>query len=67
MLGPSGCGKTTLMRTLVGVQVIDAGQLTLLGLPAGDPRLRSRLGYSTQEHAVYGEFVTDPVEEPAAV
>jgi ABC-2 type transport system ATP-binding protein len=56
LLGPSGCGKTTLMRTLVGVQVIDAGQLTLLGLPAGDPRLRSRLGYSTQEHAVYSDL-----------
>jgi len=37
LLGPSGCGKTTLMRTLVGVQVIDAGRVELLGLP------RSRL------------------------
>ena len=35
LLGPSGCGKTTLMRTLVGVQMIDAGQVELLGLPAG--------------------------------
>ena len=32
LLGPSGCGKTTLMRTLVGVQMIDAGQVELLGL-----------------------------------
>jgi ABC-2 type transport system ATP-binding protein len=56
LLGPSGCGKTTLMRTLVGVQVIDAGQVELLGLPAGDPRLRPRVGYATQEHAVYGDL-----------
>jgi ABC-2 type transport system ATP-binding protein len=56
LLGPSGCGKTTLMRTLVGVQVIDAGRMELLGLPAGDPRLRPRVGYATQEPAVYGDL-----------
>ena len=56
LLGPSGCGKTTLMRTLVGVQVIDGGQLELLGLPAGDPGLRSRVGYATQDPAVYSDL-----------
>jgi ABC-2 type transport system ATP-binding protein len=56
LLGPSGCGKTTLMRTLVGVQMIDAGRVELLGLPAGDPRLRPRVGYATQDHAVYGDL-----------
>ncbi len=53
LLGPSGCGKTTLMRTLVGVQEVSAGQVTLLGLPAGHPALRARIGYSTQDPAVY--------------
>jgi ABC-2 type transport system ATP-binding protein len=56
LLGPSGCGKTTLMRTLVGVQQISAGEVTLLGLPAGHPRLRDRIGYSTQEAAVYPDL-----------
>lgn len=56
LLGPSGCGKTTLMRTLVGVQVIDGGQLELLGLPAGDPGLRSRIGYATQDPAIYSDL-----------
>ena len=56
LLGPSGCGKTTLMRTLVGVQVIDAGRAELLGLPAGDPWLRSRVGYATQDPAVYSDL-----------
>jgi len=56
LLGPSGCGKTTLMRTLVGVQEITAGQVTLLGLPAGHPRLRERVGYSTQDAAVYPDL-----------
>jgi ABC-2 type transport system ATP-binding protein len=56
LLGPSGCGKTTLMRALVGVQQISAGELTLLGLPAGHPRLRDRVGYSTQGAAVYPDL-----------
>jgi ABC-2 type transport system ATP-binding protein len=53
LLGPSGCGKTTLMRTLVGVQEITAGRAEVLGLPVGDPRLRGRIGYATQDPAVY--------------
>jgi len=56
LLGPSGCGKTTLLRTLVGVQVITAGSVTLLGLPAGHPVLRARVGYATQEQAVYTDL-----------
>jgi ABC-2 type transport system ATP-binding protein len=56
LLGPSGCGKTTLMRTLVGVQRITAGQVSVLGLPAGHPALRARVGYSTQDPAVYPDL-----------
>jgi ABC-2 type transport system ATP-binding protein len=56
LLGPSGCGKTTLMRVLAGVQVVTAGTVTVLGLPAGHPRLRARLGYATQEPAVYTDL-----------
>jgi ABC-2 type transport system ATP-binding protein len=56
LLGPSGCGKTTLMRTLVGVQVITAGSVTLLGLPAGHPVLRAHVGYATQDQAVYTDL-----------
>ena len=56
LLGPSGCGKTTLMRTLVGVQMITAGRAELLGLPVGDPRLRRRVGYATQDPAIYSDL-----------
>jgi ABC-2 type transport system ATP-binding protein len=56
LLGPSGCGKTTLMRTLVGVQKLTAGTVSVLGLPAGHPRLRARLGYATQASAVYPDL-----------
>jgi ABC-type transporter Mla maintaining outer membrane lipid asymmetry ATPase subunit MlaF len=34
LLGPSGCGKTTLMRCVVGVQIIESGGVDVLGAPA---------------------------------
>ncbi len=56
LLGPSGCGKTTLMRSLVGVQRIDSGQVEVLGEPAGSAPLRSRIGYVTQQPSVYDDL-----------
>ena len=56
LLGPSGCGKTTLLRTLVGVQLITSGRAEVLGLPVGDPALRRRVGYATQHDAVYTDL-----------
>jgi ABC-2 type transport system ATP-binding protein len=55
LLGPSGCGKTTLMRAVVGVQRAK-GTVEVLGLPAGAPALRSRVGYVTQTPSVYGDL-----------
>ena len=40
LLGPSGCGKSTLMRAIVGVQQVQGGDVTVLGIPAGAPELR---------------------------
>jgi ABC-2 type transport system ATP-binding protein len=56
LLGPSGCGKTTLMRAVVGVQIVEAGTVTVLGRPAGHRALRSRVGYVTQNPSVYGDL-----------
>jgi ABC-2 type transport system ATP-binding protein len=56
LLGPSGCGKTTLMRSIVGVQKIAAGDVEVLGLPAGSADLRRRVGYVTQAPSVYGDL-----------
>jgi ABC-2 type transport system ATP-binding protein len=56
LLGPSGCGKTTLMRSIVGVQVVSAGYIEVLGLLAGDPDLRHRVGYLTQSPSVYTDL-----------
>ncbi|MGW5852599.1 ABC transporter ATP-binding protein [Streptomyces sp. NPDC055254] len=56
LLGPSGCGKSTLMRAVVGTQANVTGTLDVLGLPAGHPRLRSRIGYVTQAPSVYDDL-----------
>jgi len=56
LLGPSGAGKTTLMRAIVGVQVIRSGTVTVLGRAAGARELRDRVGYVTQDPSVYADL-----------
>ena len=56
LLGPSGCGKTTLMRAIVGVQLVRSGSVTVLGAPAGSPVVRPGVGYVTQSPAVYADL-----------
>lgn len=56
LLGPSGCGKTTLMRSIVGVQRIAGGTVTVLGQTAGSAALRHRVGYVTQAASVYDDL-----------
>lgn len=59
LLGPSGCGKTTLMRAIVGVQIVAGGKVTVLGSPAGHPGLRRRLAYVTQAPSVYEDLTIE--------
>lgn len=56
LMGPSGCGKSTLMRSIVGVQKVADGEVTVLGRPAGAKELRSRVGYVTQSASVYTDL-----------
>ncbi len=56
LLGPSGSGKTTLLRSIVGVQRIHSGSVTVLGRPAGAAELRSVVGYVTQAPSVYADL-----------
>lgn len=56
LLGPSGCGKTTLMRSIVGTQIMTAGSVTVLGQPAGFPALRKRVGYMPQAPTIYDDL-----------
>ena len=68
LLGPSGCGKTTLMRSIVGTQIVASGTVTVLGHPAGSPALRRRVGDVTQDPTVYDDLrVIDNVRYFAAL
>lgn len=56
VLGPSGSGKTTLFRSIVGVQRIHSGSISVLGQSAGSKDLRSRIGYLTQSASIYSDL-----------
>jgi ABC-2 type transport system ATP-binding protein len=56
LLGPSGCGKTTLMRCIVGTQVVTTGTVAVLGQPAGSAALRHRVGYMPQDPTIYNDL-----------
>ena len=59
LLGPSGCGKTTLIRSIVGVQKVAGGRVSVLGEPAGMAGLRRRVAYVTQSPSVYADLTID--------
>jgi beta-exotoxin I transport system ATP-binding protein len=44
-LGPNGAGKTTTIRMLMGFLRPSAGRALVLGVPAGQVRVRGRIGY----------------------
>ncbi|NKX91195.1 ABC transporter ATP-binding protein [Nocardia coubleae] len=68
LLGPSGCGKTTLMRSIVGTQLVESGTVTVLGEAAGSGGLRHRVGYVTQAPSIYADIsVRDNVAYFAAL
>lgn len=68
LLGPSGCGKTTLMRCVVGTQLVASGTVAVLGHPAGSASLRRRVGYMPQNPTIYGDLrVIDNIRYFAAL
>jgi ABC-2 type transport system ATP-binding protein len=68
LLGPSGCGKTTLIRCIVGTQILTKGTVTVLGKTAGSAELRHRVGYLPQDPTIYRDLrVVDNVRYFAAL
>lgn len=52
-LGPNGAGKTTTLKLLMGLIFPTGGEAKILGMPAGDPRAKARIGYSPEQPYFY--------------
>ncbi|MGH9486804.1 MAG: ABC transporter ATP-binding protein [Terriglobales bacterium] len=52
ILGPNGSGKTTSIRMKVGILQPDAGEVKILGVPAGD-KAKDLIGYLPEERGLY--------------
>jgi len=57
LLGPNGAGKTTLLKLLLGIIRPTAGAATLMGEPAGDSEIKSRIGY-LPENPYFYDYLT---------
>jgi len=56
LLGPNGSGKTTLIRSLVGLVAPEQGTVTVLGRRMPQLDVLSRIGYMTQQAALYPDL-----------
>jgi ABC-2 type transport system ATP-binding protein len=68
LLGPNGAGKTTLIRSIVGLIVPTGGTVTVLGRRMPNVDVLRRVGYMTQQAALYpGLSVEENVQFFAAI
>jgi ABC-2 type transport system ATP-binding protein len=56
LLGPNGSGKTTLIRAIVGLVAPDSGTVTVLGRRIPDLDILAKVGYMTQQAALYPDL-----------
>lgn len=59
LLGPNGSGKTTFIRCLGGLVRPDAGEITVLGRTPAEAVRAGRVGYMTQNAALYSDLSVD--------
>lgn len=56
VVGPNGAGKTTTLKMLSGLIEPSSGEATLAGFDAGDPEMRSTLGFLPEESPLYEDM-----------
>jgi ABC-2 type transport system ATP-binding protein len=56
LLGPNGSGKSTLLRMIVGLVRPEAGEVRVLGRRMPDVGVLARVGYMTQQAALYSDL-----------
>lgn len=55
-LGPNGAGKTTTFRALLSLVRPVAGTARILGLPAGDPKMKAHIAYLAEHPCFYAHL-----------
>jgi ABC-2 type transport system ATP-binding protein len=53
LIGPSGAGKSTVIKTALGMEVADGGQVLVLDTKMPNRQLLGRIGYMAQDDALY--------------
>lgn len=61
LVGPDGAGKTTTLRLLAGLLRITEGSANIAGfdLESEAEKIKSRIGYMSQEFSLYGELTVN--------
>ena len=68
LLGPNGAGKSTLIRTICGLLRANSGNVTVLGTRMPNVPVLRRIGYMTQQAALYPQLsVEENVQFFAAI
>lgn len=63
LLGPNGGGKTTLLRTILGLQQPDKGEIRVFGLPPRDYAAKFGIGYVPQRSLALEASMPSSVED----
>ncbi|WP_125587684.1 ABC transporter ATP-binding protein [Companilactobacillus jidongensis] len=53
LIGPSGAGKSTVIKTTLGMEVVDGGSATVFGETMPNRNLLANIGYMAQTDALY--------------
>jgi len=56
LIGPSGSGKTTLVKSIMGMEKIDNGEVKVLGENIPNLKVLNSIGYMAQSDALYEEL-----------